>query len=107
MSAATSPERLEFLYGALLAAKRGFPVTVVHGLRQRGPELVCRCHRGGNCPTPGKHPIGDGWQTTASRGEATIRRLLDTYPTANIGGVIGPIDAGRRLIQLDADTSEA
>ena len=55
---------------ALGYGRRGWRVIPLHGIGPRG----CRCIKGPHCPTPGKHPLGERWQTHATTDAAQILR---------------------------------
>lgn len=57
----------------------------------------CTCSRGARCGTPGKHPVGSGWQVQ-SREEALLR--LEKFLDRNIGHVTGRIS---QTVILDVD----
>lgn len=84
---------------------------VHHGLRVvrlYAPERaeVCMCQKGADCPSPGKHPTGKPWDTTAD--EDQVFEWWGGAKRFNVGVVLG--DAGRgsgaAVIDVEADSDE-
>lgn len=66
---------------------------------------VCSCKKGGECPTPGKHPrvsIPKGEEHPATADVSQIKKWWTKWPKANIGVWL----AGSNLIVLDIDRNE-
>lgn len=79
------PERRLLL--ATEYAKRGWRVVLLHGIDPSTGQ--CDCSRGADCPRPGKHPVFNRWQHTASTNKRVLASWFKKYPTANIGIVTG------------------
>jgi len=84
---------------------------VHHGLRVvrlYAPAIaeVCTCRKGADCPSPGKHPTGKPWDTTAD--EDQVFEWWGSAKRFNVGVVLG--DAGRgsgaAVIDVEADGDE-
>src|SRR5207253_2889993 len=85
------------LEGALDMARRGFKVHRVYGVDgdfsaedEYGAPTdcvpACRCKKGINCPSIGKHPdVGDDWRSKSTTDEAQIRAWWDEKPHCNFG----------------------
>ena len=86
---------------ALSYAAQGWKLVRLWGVR--APE-VCSCHKGHDCPTPGKHPCDKGWQDTATSDEDTILSWFDTDSPVNVGLLLGP-ESG--VIDVEIDGPEA
>ncbi len=81
---------------ALTLAATGFHVVPVHHPKA---DRSCSCRTGATCNSPGKHPHLKDWYAKATTDAATIERLWNQLPRANIG--IVPFRSG--LIVLDVD----
>ncbi len=73
-----------------------YPVSC-HAAFIKDGTAYCTCAHGAQCPMPGKHPVGDGWQRQ-SREEALHR--LTQFSDWNIGQVTGSIS---QSVILDVD----
>jgi putative DNA primase/helicase len=73
-------------------------------------DRICSCHRGAECPSPGKHPMHDDWPGVSSDDPAVVGHwwraepqipATQWYPFSNVGVV-----TGRRsgIFVLDEDT---
>lgn len=94
------PKELTPRAGAGSLALRGayvFPVwwiiETAHGKRR------CACPRGIDCPSPGKHPVANGWQDQATTNKDAIKAFFTAEPRINYGVFCGP----SRWIVLDVD----
>lgn len=76
------------------ATQYGWLIVPLHGVQ----DGTCSCHRGSDCPSPGKHPREGTWQASAD--VATIHRWWAQWPHANIGVQTGPES---RIAVLDVD----
>lgn len=70
----------------------------LHGLTK---ELHCTCHKGADCPSPGKHPRDASWQRGQPLDDREIARW--TARGGNIGWRMGAQPDGRVLICVDED----
>ena len=66
-------------------AARGWKILPVWG----HDEGKCRCKRGADCPSPGKHPIQHDWPGHATDRVDTIRSWFDKYEGCNWGVKLG------------------
>jgi putative DNA primase/helicase len=80
-------------------AAAGLPAVLVWGAVSPG---VCRCPKGANCPSPGKHPVDRDWGNTATTDEDTIFDLW-ADGTNNVGILLGPKSG---IIDVEYDTPE-
>lgn len=78
---------LSTLDAACLCAERGLFVIPVW----RADNGRCPCSRGDKCISPGKHPVIDAWQTSAST-ELTVLRDWFSADRHNLGVVCGASD---------------
>jgi putative DNA primase/helicase len=99
--------RRELLEAACGYARHAWKVTPVRWITDEG---ICSCHRGSECPSPGKHPVHDDWPNVASNDLDVVSQwwrpepkgiARDWFPIANIGLVTGR-DSG--IFVLDVDT---
>jgi hypothetical protein len=79
----------------------------VFPLYEMSPAGACSCHKGAECPTPGKHPRvsipkGDGAVHPATTNLTDIRKWWKKWPTANIGVWL----EDSNLIVLDIDKND-
>lgn len=86
---------------AAMCARLGWKLVKLHGVRSAG---VCRCSKGSACGTPGKHPVGNAWQTFATDDEDTVSSWFEDEPDANIGLLLGPKSG---LVDIELDGPEA
>ena len=89
------------------AHRLGFAVIPVRWIEHG----ICSCPRGEECPSPGKHPVHDGWPDVATSDPVAVAHWwrpepaeplpAEWFPRANIG-----IVTGRRsgIFVLDVDT---
>jgi len=63
---------------------------------------ICTCHKGDKCGTPGKHPVGNGWDKTATVDEDILAEWFDGEKNRNIGVLLGP-KSGIIDIEFDCD----
>lgn len=82
-------------------AARGWRVVPLHWVAS--PD-ACSCKMGKACPTPGKHPIPNAWQKTASTSGADIAAWWEEHPDANVGIVTG-VESGLWVLDVDVDKS--
>jgi len=80
---------------------RGWKLVRLYGVVE---PKVCSCWKGRYCGTPGKHPIDDAWQFTATDDEDKIAAWLDTDRPLNIGVLLGPKSG---IIDVELDGTEA
>lgn len=79
-------------------AARGFRVIAIHRV---GPDgKTCSCHKGANCPSAGKHPVVNEWQTAAPLTEAELDHAFGGDRPRNIGIATGP-DSGIFVVDID------
>lgn len=89
-----------FKNAAALIAK-GVPVVAVWGVH---PDGTCACHKGADCQSAGKHPVGVGWQNKAITDEDTlIEEIGEADGPRNIGIPLGPRSG---IIDIEYDTEE-
>jgi len=91
-------------------ASKGWRVIPVRWITEGG---FCSCHRGAECPSPGKHPVHDEWPEVASADFDTVADwwrpeprmpAIEWYPWANVGIVTGWRSG---IFVLDVDTYAA
>lgn len=87
MIAVDARARLSTLDAACLCAERGLHVIPVW----RTVAGQCPCARGKDCISPGKHPVIDAWQTSATT-ELTVLRDWFAADRHNLGVVCGASD---------------
>jgi len=76
------------LKGALEAATLGLEVALLHWPEERNQPGGCSCGKP-DCESPGKHPLEEGWQETATSDAAEIRRRFKNHSKANYGIIMG------------------
>lgn len=81
-----------------LADEFDWVIAALYGCAAPG---VCRCFRGAACPMPGKHPIGEEWQSRATSDSSVLLETLK--PEDNIGLVLGPASG---VIDVEYDSPE-
>lgn len=91
---------------AAMYAKQGWRVVTCYGLHKTDGQLTCSCYKGGNCPSPGKHPVGKVWQQRATTDEEAIYDALDVSSPRNIGVQWGP-ESGVIDIEFDCEKGAA
>ena len=98
---------------AVSYARLGLTVIPCYGVvRGEGiPAGVCTCPKGKDCPSPGKHPIGQAWETTGSNDPEALAKwdCWTSRDGLNVGVVWGErsmaidveydCDAGRQTIE--------
>ena len=92
----------KMLEAALGYARRGWPVFPVWPPAEDGG---CACHKGLDCPSPAKHPMGDfvpGGVTNATTDPDVIRAWWSRRPRANIGMATGR-RSGIVVVDVDLD----
>lgn len=87
--------------GAILLAKYGLRVFPTHGIREDGS---CTCGRA-DCGSAGKHPIGKGWQESATADISAIRKGWGEHPDANIGVACGEA-SGVLVLDIDGEAGQ-
>ena len=103
-------DRLQFLaemppdstfHDAIKQADFGFPLFAVWGVTENG---VCRCRKGRDCETPGKHPIPSRWRQLATNYIPTLAKFARKHPYANWGIACGvKMAGGDYLTVIDVD----
>lgn len=78
----------------------GWRVVVNYGVDANG---VCACFKGEKCRSPGKHPVGEEWQTNATTDEEVIYEKLDVGGKRNIGVQNGPLSG---VIDIEFDNEQ-
>jgi bifunctional DNA primase/polymerase-like protein/D5-like protein/primase-like protein len=81
---------------ARIAIGHGLALFLVHGIGTGG---ACACGDPA-CNSPGKHPVGGGWQSRATHDATVITEQLTVHPTANVGIATGPCSG---VFVLDVD----
>ncbi|WP_375461093.1 phage/plasmid primase, P4 family [uncultured Enterovirga sp.] len=81
---------------AVAYARRGLAVLPLHTIEQG----VCTCSRGGDCTSPGKHPILVGGVHGATCDPTAVARLWQDHPAANVGIATGAVS---NLVAIDID----
>lgn len=96
---------MEALHDAALeVASHGLQIIRVYGLHEHGGKLICTCPKGADCPSPGKHPISNAWQTTGTKVESTIDGWFHARPGMSFGCLWGDES---NAIDIEADCPEA
>jgi hypothetical protein len=85
-------------YGA-----RGWKIVRLYGVVS---PAVCTCWRGKDCPNPGKHPVGERWDLSATSDEDTILSWFEGQAPVNCGLLLGP-RSGIVDVELDGDDAKA
>ena len=92
---------------AAAVAGKGWKVVKLYGVKD---DATCTCHRGAQCPTPGKHPAGGAdWQNRATDDEDQISEWFDYSDTSqsdrvNVGVRLGESSG---IIDVEVDGPEA
>jgi hypothetical protein len=88
---------------AAMLAQRGYKLVQLYGITDDG---VCECSKGRDCPSPGKHPKGQDWQSRATCDEDEIESWFDgnQQATPNVGLLLG---AESKVIDVEFDSEEA
>jgi len=90
-------ERRHLLCEAAIAYARDQKFAVIP-VRWIEPDGSCSCHRGAECPSPGKHPVHDEWPSHATTDPLEVAHwwrpapdglATEWWPKANIGIVTG------------------
>jgi hypothetical protein len=97
-------EQHSLVESALAYAGRGWLVVVLHGVQSQGNRLTCDCHKGRDCPNPGKHPRAAAWQTLATTDLNTIEGWWHQWPTSNVGILLGRASG---VVDVEGDSPEA
>lgn len=79
---------------ALRYAQAGYSVLLVWPLHNGR----CTCAQGEHCETPGKHPMQNAWQKTATTDASRIRKMFERVPNAHIGIMPPP---GHTILDVD------
>ena len=85
------------LDAALACARAGYRVLRVYGVNDDG---TCRCRKGRECGTPGKHPVGTTGVHEATTDEATIRKWFADRPDYNVAIATG-CESGLAVVDVD------
>jgi hypothetical protein len=85
-----TPTTEQLRAAALAYAAAGWPVIPLHHVRG-GPDGKprCSCLEGGNCRSPGKHPLDTDWPNRWSKSAPDIYAWWEQHPSANVGIVTG------------------
>ena len=67
-------------------ARQGWRVVILHS----ASDGVCTCRKGGDCPSPAKHPRLSRWPEQATSDEGELERLFAKWPESNLGVRLGP-----------------
>jgi hypothetical protein len=81
----------ELIAAALDLAARKLPVFPVWSVRENGVGFVCACPKGGNCTSPGKHPMVPHGVTQATTDADRVSYWWRSRPEANIGLATGTV----------------
>ena len=84
-------------------AARGWRIVRLYGMAAPG---TCSCSKGRDCPNPGKHPVGDDWQSRATTDPDQVVEWAERYPDCNYGLLLGPL-SGVIDVELDGDDAKA
>lgn len=79
----------------------GWRLVRLYGVREQG---VCTCYKNSDCATPGKHPVGDAWETRTTNDEEQILSWFESGEPVNIGVLLGPRSG---IIDIELDSPEA
>ena len=79
----------------------GWRLVRLYGVREQG---VCTCYKNSDCATPGKHPVGDAWETRTTNDEEQILSWFESGEPVNIGVLLGPRSG---IIDVELDSPEA
>lgn len=64
---------------------------------------TCSCFKGDQCATPGKHPVGKGWDKAASVDEEVLAEWFDGDENRNVGVLLGPKSG---IVDIEFDCEE-
>jgi hypothetical protein len=81
----------ELITAALDLAARNLPVFPAWSVRTNGDRLICACPKGGDCTSPGKHPMVPRGVTQATTDTERISYWWRSRPDANIGLATGTV----------------
>ncbi len=97
------PEADEVFKAAAHLASHGFKLVRLYGI---APNGECGCPQGPNCPSPGKHPVGEGWQHRSTGDEDTIAAWFesDALIVPNLGLLLGEASG---VIDVECDSEDA
>lgn len=97
----------EVFQSAAAVAGKGWKIVKLHGVKD---DATCTCHKGSECPTPGKHPAGGAdWQSRATDDEDQISDWFDYSDEneshrVNVGVRLGKTSG---IIDVEVDGPEA
>src|SRR5262245_35122492 len=74
------------LDAALGYAARAWAPLPLYGVT---PDGVCQCWKQASCPSTGKHPRLDAWQTSTVADADHVRRWYRSWPSSNVGILCG------------------
>ena len=83
-------------------AERGWKIVQLWGVEA---PSICTCWKGKDCGTPGKHPVSENWQHTATGDPETIAGWFDSGKPVNVGLLLGP-KSGVIDVELDGDEAK-
>ena len=78
-------------------SRLGWKVVLLHGVKGVG---ICSCHRGSECHTPGKHPVSNDWQSSATSSADLMDEWFASKEHVNVGLLLGPA-SGVIDVELD------
>ena len=84
-------------------SRLGWKVVLLHGVKGVG---ICSCHRGSECHTPGKHPVSNDWQSSATSSADLMDEWFASREHVNVGLLLGPA-SGVIDVELDGADSKA
>jgi hypothetical protein len=84
-------------HAAIEQTELGRPVVAIWSVTKTGK---CKCPKGANCSSPGKHPITRNGIKDATTDKEVIKDLWQKHPDANLAIVMG---AKSGLVALDID----
>lgn len=79
----------------------GWQMVRLYGVREPG---VCTCYKNSDCGTPGKHPVGNAWETRTTSDEEAVMTWFESGEPVNIGVLLGPRSG---IIDIELDSPEA
>lgn len=82
-------------------AERGWKIVQLWGVEA---PSICTCWKGKDCGTPGKHPVSENWQHTATGDAETIAGWFEAGKPVNVGLLLGPKSG---VIDVELDGPEA
>lgn len=82
-------------------AARGWRLVRLYGVVSPGH---CSCRKGRDCPSPGKHPVGEAWHLSATSDEEEVALWYERDAHVNIGLLLGP---GSGVIDVELDGPDA